>query len=985
MNIRFTLLILFLELISFSGFAQEYFQQEVNYEIHVRLDDKNHSLDGKINIEYTNNSPEKLTFIYFHLWPNAYKNNNTAFAKQLITNNELEFQFAKPEDKGYINSLEFNVNGKNVKWEYHPEHIDICILILNNAVLPGEKIKISTPFKVQIPSAEFSRLGHDGQTYNITQWYPKPAVFDKYGWHEIPYLEQGEFYSEFGSFNVYITLPDNYVVAATGNLQNENELNWLNARFKETQLAIANNSLTDSIPVSSKNLKTLHYSENNIHDFAWWAGKQYYVLKDSVELPNTGRIVNTWAFFTKDAGYLWFNALDYINDALFYYSKWLGDYPYNNCTAIYGELGAGGGMEYPTITTIGSSGNAITLEQVIMHEVGHNWFYGILGTNEREFPFLDEGLNSYYEQRYIETKYPDFKFYQILLPEKPAKLLGLENYRYSAANYYGYLSNARQNIDQPITETSENYTYLNYVTTVYQKSTLVFSYLQEYLGEELMDTIMRDYFQTWKYKHPYPQDLEQIFLKHTTKDLSWFFEDILKTTNTIDYKICKYKNNSVLIKNTGSIVSPFNISALKDTGIIYNQWEDGFKGEKWISFTPGESDKIVIDYKERIPEIYRKNNYLKTKGILPKTEPLKLQFAGILENPKYTQLNYLPTIGYNYYDNIMPGLLLYNNLWPPQNFEFQLLPFYSFKNNMINGSANFEYHFNPADKLFQNASISFSGLRYGSNKILNNYNYRVGIETRFDIKKRNLRSPFYNKLILNAISVPSELFYNFKYTFLKKNKLKPLQIDYNIQATSEMVKSWIEVNSSYMYKLNKKIELRFFAGKFIYKKQTTYVDYRFRMSGWRGEQDYLNSNTFLGRFEDIRNNTANVFLSHQFVASNGAFGIFTILGQTDNWMASINSTFDFPMPLPVKFYINLATFTNANSFLDNGFLFYETGLKIGSMNGLINVFFPMFYSSEIDKVADLNNYYDNYWQKIRFTINLNRINPFLLAKEFVYF
>src|SRR5438552_225321 len=197
-----------------------YWQQQVNYTIDVSLNDKDHSLDGFEKIEYINNSPDTLKFIWFHLWPNAYKNDKTAFSDQLLENGNTKFYFSDKEQKGYINRLAFKVNNITAIIEDHPQHIDIVKLMLPEPLPSGQRATITTPFHVKLPY-NYSRGGHDGQSYQITQWYPKPAVYDRKGWHPMPYLEQGEFYSEFGSFDVSITVPKNYVVAATGELQND--------------------------------------------------------------------------------------------------------------------------------------------------------------------------------------------------------------------------------------------------------------------------------------------------------------------------------------------------------------------------------------------------------------------------------------------------------------------------------------------------------------------------------------------------------------------------------------------------------------------------------------------------------------------------------------------------------------------------------------------------------------------------------------------
>jgi len=227
--VKRTFLALLVTLAGFLANAQkDYWQQEVNYNINVALNDRNHTLKGMLDLEYTNQSPDRLDFIWFHLWPNAYRNENTAYAKQIMRDKDGKKRWKDMKDKGAIDSINFTVDGVSAKTEPDPENIDIIKLILPKTLQPGEKIKIATPFVVKIPTYS-SRSGHLANSYMICQWYPKPAVYDRKGWHQFPYLDQGEFYSEYGNFTVNISLPTSYVVGATGLLQNADELN----KYKE--------------------------------------------------------------------------------------------------------------------------------------------------------------------------------------------------------------------------------------------------------------------------------------------------------------------------------------------------------------------------------------------------------------------------------------------------------------------------------------------------------------------------------------------------------------------------------------------------------------------------------------------------------------------------------------------------------------------------------------------------------------------------------
>ena len=364
-----------------------YFQQEVHYNIEVTLNDRQHTLSGTVEINYINHSPHTLDRIYMHLWPNAYADRNTAFARQQLRAGDTKFHFANQEERGGFSGLDFTINDERTRIELLPNNPDIGVLRLPKPLAPGANVRIKTPFRLKIP-ASFSRLGHVGESYQITQWYPKPAVYDQQGWHPMPYLNQGEFYSEFGSFDVRITLPDNYVVGATGTLQTDSEIAFLQRKMEESNerlLLPVKDKKSDNddadFPKSSETMKTLHYKADQVHDFAWFADKRFYVQKGQVTL-SSGRTVDTWAMFTDVERNLWKDAINYINRSVLFYSEHVGEYPYPHATAVQSALSAGGGMEYPMITVIGEAGSPRSLDIVITHEVGHNWFYGILGINE---------------------------------------------------------------------------------------------------------------------------------------------------------------------------------------------------------------------------------------------------------------------------------------------------------------------------------------------------------------------------------------------------------------------------------------------------------------------------------------------------------------------------------------------------------------------------------------------------------------------------
>jgi Peptidase family M1 domain len=514
-------------LIHLTAFTQtNYWQQQVNYKINVSLNDKNNSLKGTEELEYINNSPDQLNFIWFHLWENAYKNDSTAFAKQLLRDKKGIDRLKKFADRGYIDSLNFTVDGIKASIEKDPENIDVVKLILPKPLQPGGKIKIQTPFYIDIPQY-ISRSGHDDQSYMICQWYPKPAVYDRKGWHQFPYLDMGEFYSEYGDFDVSITLPSQYIVGATGVLQNADELK----QYKEIGSSnVASSSRKNSMKyvASSSPTKTLNYKGERILDFAWFADKDFVVRYDTMQL-SSGKTVDVFTYHHPDGNKNWIRSTDYVKSGARAYSSYFGEYPYPVVQAVEGPKNEmSGGMEYPMITLITSpDASEPMLDAVITHEVGHNWLMGILATNERTHGWMDEGINTYVQFRYEAEKY---RFNSVFGDDIPREVK-----EKPAPEFQALVYNALSKIPSqtPIDTPSEDFANEEeYGIVIYIKTATWMYYMEQELGKENLDRAMKAYYEKWKFKHPYPEDMKAALEKELGKDLTPYF-DLLKKKGNI--------------------------------------------------------------------------------------------------------------------------------------------------------------------------------------------------------------------------------------------------------------------------------------------------------------------------------------------------------------------------------------------------------------------------------------------------------------------
>lgn len=968
-------------------FGQDYFQQKVDFKIQVELNDSLHTLSAYEEFTYTNNSPNSLDFIYIHVWPNAYKNNETALAHQLYRMNNKVLEFASDKNKGYIDSLDFKIDGEKAKWEYDAHHIDIVKLYLNKPLVSGGKINVSTPFKVKLPSGRISRLGHIEESYQITQWYPKPAVYDKNGWHQIPYLTQGEFYSEYGSFEVDITLPKNYVVGATGDLQTESEIEFLNDLAERTALKFKSEGYTNhknfsgknkSFPKSDKEFKTIKYTQNNVHDFAWFADKRFEVLKGQVELPHSKRKVTTWAMFVPRHAQVWENAIEYINDGTYYYSKWNGDYQYNQVTAVDGTISAGGGMEYPNVTVIGNAGSKRELEVVIVHEVGHNWFYGMLGSNEREHPWMDEGLNTLNEMRYIATKYPNNTQLSDMM-NGLAKGIHAEHLDHHDMSDITYGVSAAGGNDQPIELHSDQYTSMNYGAIVYSKTGLVFTYLKDYLGDSLFDKCMIAYFDAWHFKHPQPEDLRTVLEKTSGKDLSWLFDDIIPTTKQIDYKVSKVKvtdnGTEVTVKNSGKVDGPIRIDAYSFGKLRKTEWVEPGQKKTTVLFPEKTFDQIKIDGNKNIPEVNRNNNQWR-KGFLGKIEPLQIEFLIGDNEPDKTNIFVTPIAAYNIYDKFMIGMVIHNISLPKNKFEYLLAPGFSFGRKNLAGYGHIKYTITPSEN-FKTITYGLKGKTFGFAAVDSNYSYiAINPFIEFVIGKPKGRVHHTQTLKLqgayNIETTESENTfmggfgqYNFTYKKTIHEFSTKIRVDYikSINELFSVMNGHLHANYKLKYwdKKNKSIS---FSGYYGSKLASTGIigdRYGLALGGQNGTQDFYYENYLIRR--------ASTNESWLRTRKNNHGGFSTISDKTfASQLITINTFIELPYVPLLGIFVDNALVPYSTK-MDH---YFQAGIGVRLLNGNIGAYLPLFENQLMKDSFDPT--YTKWYQKLRFTFDLSNLN-----------
>jgi hypothetical protein len=514
-------------------------QQRIKYVIDVNMDVKTNRFTGTEKLEYTNNSPDTLTRVFFHCYWNAFQPGSSMDVRsQELGKTKLNepsrrsdgldwdarvkdrISKLKPEEIGYQHVRRIQINGLDQQMK---EHETILEVVLTKPILPKSKVTMDVAFEAQVP-LQIRRSGRDnaeGIRYSMSQWYPKMVEYDYQGWNANPYIAR-EFYGVWGDFDVNITIDKSYFVTAGGDLQNGNETGF---GYESPQARI-------KAPVGPA--ITWKWQAYNVHDFVWCADPQYKMITRNVANGPLIRVVYK-AVDSLEAR--WQKVADSTALAYPIIARTFGAYPYKTYTFIQG---GDGGMEYPMATLIKSASIGTAL-----HEWMHTWYQMLMGTNESLYPWMDEGFTDYASTRVM------------------AEMRKSTGFAFNGS-YRGYFALAKSGMEEPASTHSDHYnTNYAYGNAAYSKGAVFMSQLGYIVGDSTRDKILLAYYNTWRFKHPNPNDFIRVAEKISGMELDWYKEYWIYTTKTIDYAVGDVSMNdgkpSILIKRVGKMPMPVDV------------------------------------------------------------------------------------------------------------------------------------------------------------------------------------------------------------------------------------------------------------------------------------------------------------------------------------------------------------------------------------------------------------------------------------------
>jgi len=589
----------------------DYWQQTVDYQIDVALDTASNRVTGTETITYTNNAPEALERLWVQLEQNYFKPSSRGAA-------------AVPADArfgGFFEGAGYDLSNFRLHRDGETVTPDTLVagtrlkVTLDEALPPGDSLQLSFDFAYTLPRDGADRHGYlsveDGTIYQFAQWYPRMYVYDDvHGWNHLPYLGQGEYYLEYGTFNVNITVPRDMIVAATGRLQNPGEVLTQTQRnrldearnSRETVMIIEEDEVgTAATRPDGTGPLTWRYTADQVRDFSWAASQAF--LWDAATAEAGDRSVLAQSLYpvegisTGDEGDGWERSTEFVQHSVEFYSDFVAPYPYPNAINVAGRVA---GMEYPQIVFCDVASRGRSLFGVTDHEFGHTWFPMVVGSDERRWVWMDEGLNTFMNQ-YSEDAFYGENNTQSL--QENSQLIGQ---RFMPSPF----------ADQPIMTYADRIRDQALGALAYLKPANGLMLLRDYvIGPERFDAAFKAYFDRWAYKHPKPADFFRTIEDVTGEDLDWFWRSWFYNTDTLDQAVASVSpgdTSSVTVEQRGGLMLPLTVQLTFEDGTTRQRrvpTEAFYTNDTHtLRTTQGPVQSVTIDPNRLLPDANRENN-----------------------------------------------------------------------------------------------------------------------------------------------------------------------------------------------------------------------------------------------------------------------------------------------------------------------------------------------------------------------------------------
>ncbi len=923
--------------------ATNVLQAQHTIKLKANLDSKNNILLVEQDLTYFNQTNDTIGTLVLNDWINAYSDKNSNIGKRFSDEFVRSFHFAPAKDLGGTNDL-FIVDDQHsaLTWNRPPDQVDLLEITLTEKILPFEKKTIHLKYQVKIPDDRFTKYGYDSSTksINLKDWHLVPARYENHQFVRHSNADTDDIANGVCDYELQLTLPNDFK---------------LSSDLNENEVVKSVDSTTYTISGKQRQNFSLYISPNS---------KFYNYKNDEVEVVTN----------LKDNNLTDIQKALMIDRVVNFVQTHVGKYPFEKITVSevdYDRNPFYGLNQLPSFINVFQ--DEFVFELKFLKTYLNNYLKNTIRLDPRKDNWIYDGMQVYLMMKYMEENRPEMKMLGGLSRLKVLKSFNIIGLDFNEQYSYYYLFMARKNLDQPLSSAKDSLIRFNEKIASKYRAGLSLNYLDHYLENNAVEKTLQDFYALNGKQLTNAEDFQKTLQQQTPKDLSWFFTSVIGTRDLIDYTfkhVSKTKDSiTFTIKNRTGTTVPIPVYGLKNKQVVFKQWFENIRKDSTFTVSRQDADKIVLNYKNEVPEYNRRNNWKSMRSFLGNNRPFKFVLFKDIEDPDSNQIIYVPSITYNLYDGLSPGIRFGNRTLLNKPFLYDVNPVYSPNTGSLRGLASISYNQFMRDSrlFFVRYGISSSYFNYAQDAAFLRVNPNISLNFRdSDMRKNDRQSLIFrynavqkqeSKIVLDN-TLENYSIFNVKYITSKQELVHYFNFITDTQFSNSFGRVSTEINYRRLFNNNRQFNFRLFAGSFLYDRSSSNTFY----FGVSKINDYLFEQELLGRSEK-----SGIF-SQQFIMGDGGFKSKVLPEAVNKWLAVTNLSFNVWNWIEVYGDLGLVK----NSSVAEKFV-YDNGIRFNLVPDYFEFYFPV-YSNNGWEIAQ-----DRYGEKIRIVFT---IDPKVLVNLF---